>query len=183
MSAVYCLCVSYAGFALITYGYISVLTYWDEYYSPPRMELIVCAVLWPLYWGAALGYWLYDTHREWKARGARKHERKREPVRAGRRAQARNAQQDPGDTCPHCGMPVHVVHSHRGWRIQICGHCGPLMPKTVHQDPRKSNAGLLCVVTAIAVLCVITCMVCTAISCWTLNEIRSSALTREARTE
>lgn len=85
------------------------------------------------------------------------------------------------NTCPHCGMPVHAVRSHRGWRIQICDRCGPLMPKPVYRETRKFRTGLLCIITVVAVLCVITCTVCTV--CWTLNEVRHGELTREARTE
>ena len=60
MSAVHWLCVSYAGFALATFGWIGVLTYQDEYDAPTWVARIACAVLWPLYWVAVTGCWIYD---------------------------------------------------------------------------------------------------------------------------
>lgn len=89
-----------------------------------------------------------------------------------RQAQARNAQQDPGDTCPHCGMPARTLRSHRGWRIRICDHCGPLMPKPVHQETRKSNDGLLLFLGGVALMALLGCAVCTAVVCRVIHEAR-----------
>lgn len=102
------------------------------------------------------------------------------------------AQQDPGlpvrtyELCPHCKTPVRYVLTRRGKRVVVCDRCGPINLIGGDRIPtcrRPSNAGPLCIVTAVAVLCIITCMVCTAISCRALSEVRSGELTREARTE
>ena len=82
------------------------------------------------------------------------------------------AQQDPGDTCPHCGMPARTLRSHRGWRIRVCDHCGPLMPKPVHRETRKSNDGLLLFLGGVALMALLGCAVCTAVVCRVMHEAR-----------
>lgn len=75
MSALAWFCVSYAVFALATFGWIGVITYRYNYDTGTWVARILVTVLWPVYWGAALGLWLYELTCRWKARRTCTHER------------------------------------------------------------------------------------------------------------
>lgn len=88
------------------------------------------------------------------------------------KAQAPNAQQSHGDTCPHCGIPARTFRSHRGGLIRVCDHCGPLMSTPVHRETRKSNDGLILFLGGVALMALLGCAVCTAVVCRVMHEAR-----------
>lgn len=92
-----------------------------------------------------------------------------------RQAQARNVQQGPDEACPHCGTQTRLVITRRGKRVVVCDRCGPINLIGGDRIPtcrRQPNDRLICFVATVAVICILACVLCTAMACKAMNEAR-----------